>query len=173
MVKYCQSQWPHSLRHELSSLAPTLGSWVRIPLRTWMFGVCMRLFCVCVVLCLGRGLAAGWSLVQRVLPSVKKNYYGTEIETWALNGPEETSRKKDNEILMFTKLYRNEKVLQGSLYDSWHHLLWTALYRGSCMIRSRICLTCLLWNDMRPSLSFVTFCWTSYWKPNPLIIMKS
>jgi hypothetical protein len=31
---------------------------VRIPLRTWMFGTCMCLFCVCVALCLGRGLAA-------------------------------------------------------------------------------------------------------------------
>jgi hypothetical protein len=28
-------------------------------------------FCVCVVLCLGRGLATGWSPVQGVLPSVK------------------------------------------------------------------------------------------------------
>jgi hypothetical protein len=36
-----------------------------------MFGVCMCLFCVCVVLCLGRGLATSWSLVQGVLPSVK------------------------------------------------------------------------------------------------------
>jgi hypothetical protein len=31
----------------------------------------MCLFCVCVVLCLGRGLATNSSLVQRVLPSVK------------------------------------------------------------------------------------------------------
>jgi hypothetical protein len=36
-----------------------------------MFGVCMCLFCICVVLCLGRGLATSWSLVQGVLPSVK------------------------------------------------------------------------------------------------------
>jgi hypothetical protein len=36
-----------------------------------MFGVCVRLFCVCVVLCLGRGLATNCSLVQGVLPSVK------------------------------------------------------------------------------------------------------
>jgi hypothetical protein len=57
--------------HELSSLARTLGSWVQIPLRAWMFGVRMCLFCVCVVLCLGRGLATSWSLVQAVLPSVK------------------------------------------------------------------------------------------------------
>jgi hypothetical protein len=28
---------------ELSSLARTLGSWVRIPRKAWMFGVCMRL----------------------------------------------------------------------------------------------------------------------------------
>jgi hypothetical protein len=34
---------------ELSSLARTLGS--------WMFCVCMRLFCVSVVLCLRSGLA--------------------------------------------------------------------------------------------------------------------
>jgi hypothetical protein len=32
---------------------------------------CMCLFCVCVVLCLGRGLATSWSLLQGVLPSVK------------------------------------------------------------------------------------------------------
>jgi hypothetical protein len=66
------SQWPRGLRHELPSLARTLGSWARIPLKAWMFGVCMRLFCVCVVLCLGISLARGWSLVQEVLPSVKK-----------------------------------------------------------------------------------------------------
>jgi hypothetical protein len=44
--------------HELSSLVRKPGSCVRIPLRVWMFGVCM---CVraCVYLCLfiGRGLA--------------------------------------------------------------------------------------------------------------------
>jgi hypothetical protein len=32
--------------------------------------VCVRLFCVCVVLCVGSDLATGWSLVQGVLPSV-------------------------------------------------------------------------------------------------------
>jgi hypothetical protein len=31
---------------------------------------CMHLFCVCVVLCLGNGLATGCSLVQGVVPSV-------------------------------------------------------------------------------------------------------
>jgi hypothetical protein len=37
----------------MNSLARTLGSWVR------MFVVYMRLFCVCVTLCVGSGLATG------------------------------------------------------------------------------------------------------------------
>jgi hypothetical protein len=32
--------------------------------------LCARLFCVCVVLCVGSGIATGWSLVQGVLTSV-------------------------------------------------------------------------------------------------------
>jgi hypothetical protein len=44
------------VRTVLSSLARRPGSWVRIPLRAWMYDVC-AFFCVCVVLCLGRGLA--------------------------------------------------------------------------------------------------------------------
>jgi hypothetical protein len=36
-----RSQWPLGLRHELSSPARTLGSWVRIPLETWM-SICVR-----------------------------------------------------------------------------------------------------------------------------------
>jgi hypothetical protein len=63
-IKRSRSQWPRSLRHELSSLARTLGSWVRIPLEAWM-SVCVYSVCV-----LGSGLATGWSLVQGVLPNV-------------------------------------------------------------------------------------------------------
>jgi hypothetical protein len=29
--KYCRSQWPRGLRHEMSSPAQTLGLWIRIP----------------------------------------------------------------------------------------------------------------------------------------------
>jgi hypothetical protein len=43
------SQWPRGLRHEPSSPARTLGSWVRITLETWM-SVCVYsvfvLYCV-------------------------------------------------------------------------------------------------------------------------------
>jgi hypothetical protein len=47
----------------MSSLAGTQGSWVRIPLETWMY-------CVYSVFVLGSGFEAGWSLVQGVLPNV-------------------------------------------------------------------------------------------------------
>jgi hypothetical protein len=41
----CRSQWPRGLRHELSSLVLTLGSWVRISLK-----VCMSVYAF--ILCL-------------------------------------------------------------------------------------------------------------------------
>jgi hypothetical protein len=48
-----RSEWPHVLRHELSSLARTLGSWVRIQLKAWM-SVCV--YSVFVLFCVGGGL---------------------------------------------------------------------------------------------------------------------
>jgi hypothetical protein len=57
---FCRSQQPRGIRHELSSLVRTLGLWVRIPLKPWVFGVCVCVyvfFCVYVALCLGTGLA--------------------------------------------------------------------------------------------------------------------
>jgi hypothetical protein len=49
---------------ELSSPARKLGPWVRIPLKA----------CVCVVLCVGSGLATGWLLVQESYRLCKKAY---------------------------------------------------------------------------------------------------
>jgi hypothetical protein len=57
------------LRHEMSSPAWTLGSWVRIPLEAWMF---VWVYSVFVLSCVSSGLATGWSLVQGVLPVVYK-----------------------------------------------------------------------------------------------------
>jgi hypothetical protein len=45
-----RSQWPRGLRHELSSLARKLGSWVRIPLKAWM-SVCTFILCLCRSVC--------------------------------------------------------------------------------------------------------------------------
>jgi hypothetical protein len=67
IMRICRSQWPRGLRHELSSLE----HWDRRFESHSGHGslVCMRLVCVCVVLCVGSGLATSWSLVQGVLPS--------------------------------------------------------------------------------------------------------
>jgi hypothetical protein len=46
-----QSQWPRGLRHELSSLARTLGSWVRFPLKSWMSVLCAFILCLCCSVC--------------------------------------------------------------------------------------------------------------------------
>jgi hypothetical protein len=62
-----RSQWPCGLKNELSSPARTLGLCVRIPLEAWM-SVCV--YSVCVVLCVGSGLAMCWSPVQGVLQTV-------------------------------------------------------------------------------------------------------
>jgi hypothetical protein len=43
-VKITPSQWPRGLRHELSSLARTLGSSVRIPLEPWIFVLVYSVF---------------------------------------------------------------------------------------------------------------------------------
>jgi hypothetical protein len=59
-----RSQWPTGLRHELSSLDRVLGSWVWIPLKLWVSVLCAE------ILCVGRGLATGWYIVQGVLPTV-------------------------------------------------------------------------------------------------------
>jgi hypothetical protein len=57
---HCRSQWPRSLRHDLSSPAGIVGS---NPTR----GMDV---CVYSLFVLGSGLTTGWSLVQGVLPNV-------------------------------------------------------------------------------------------------------
>jgi hypothetical protein len=47
---------------------------------TWGMDVCVRLFCVCVVLCVRTGLATGWSPVQGVLPTV---YRIKKLKNWS------------------------------------------------------------------------------------------
>jgi hypothetical protein len=53
----------------MSSSAQTLESRVRIPLEAWM---CVYVYPVFVLSCVGSGLATGWSLVQGVLSIVYK-----------------------------------------------------------------------------------------------------
>jgi hypothetical protein len=65
----CRSKQPRSLNCELCSPALTLGSWVRISLKAWMF---VYVYPVFVLSCAGSGLATGWSLIQGVLPTVSR-----------------------------------------------------------------------------------------------------
>jgi hypothetical protein len=44
LIYHRLSQWSRGLRHELSSPARTLGTWVRIPLKTWMS---VFILCLC------------------------------------------------------------------------------------------------------------------------------
>jgi hypothetical protein len=67
----CRPQWPHGLRHEMSSLARTQGSAVRISFEAWMYAFFFSAFELSFV---GSGLAAVWYLVQGVLPTVCKIY---------------------------------------------------------------------------------------------------
>jgi hypothetical protein len=59
----CRSQWPRGLRHELSSPARTLGSWVRIQLKARTF-VCDYSVCIRI------GLETGWSPIQQVVTTI-------------------------------------------------------------------------------------------------------
>jgi hypothetical protein len=49
--KVCRSQWPCGLRHELSSLARMLRSWVPIPLKVWMSVLCAFILWLCCSVC--------------------------------------------------------------------------------------------------------------------------
>jgi hypothetical protein len=77
----CRSRWPRGLRHELSSLARTLESWLRIPLKAWVsvcsFGFMSVFSCVSVV-----ALRLADHSSKESYQLCKKNY-GTEEEARA------------------------------------------------------------------------------------------
>jgi hypothetical protein len=55
-IKDHGSQWSRSLRHDISSPARTLESWVRIPLEAWKSA---HVYCVFALPRAGSGLATG------------------------------------------------------------------------------------------------------------------
>jgi hypothetical protein len=60
-----RSQWPRDIKHELSSPAQTLGSWVRNLLGAWMS------VCVCSVFVLS---FVGGAALRRADPPSKESY---------------------------------------------------------------------------------------------------
>jgi hypothetical protein len=56
----------------------TLGTWIWIPLEAW---ICVGVYCVFMLSCVGSGLATGWSPVQWLLPTI----YRIQISQLVLN----------------------------------------------------------------------------------------
>jgi hypothetical protein len=69
-IDKCRSQWPSGLSHELFFPRWKAGIMGSNPARG--LDVCVCIYSVSVVLCVGSGLARGWSPVQGVLPHVYK-----------------------------------------------------------------------------------------------------
>jgi hypothetical protein len=101
-----------------------------------------RLLCVCVVLCVGIGLATGWSLAQDVLPSVRK---------WLWNwrrglGPEWAGRGIEKKIIL-------SEVFSGPTNNNLlksHSLMWylnkAAVQPGKPIILKNLKLHNYIWN---------------------------
>jgi hypothetical protein len=104
--------FPYSgLRHEMSSLARTLWSWVRIPLKAWISVCVFPVF----VFCLGSGLATGWSPVQGVLQTVfwLRNWSETKSFTDALCSKVGATGKQEN----YHESNPGHAVLRRSIYQ--------------------------------------------------------
>jgi hypothetical protein len=94
-----RSQWMRGLRHELSLLSRTLGSWVRITLKAWM-SVCV--YSMFVLSCIRSGLTTGWSPVKGILPTVLgwRNWSETKRFTDAPKW-EQQERERERGLLMW------------------------------------------------------------------------
>jgi hypothetical protein len=123
-----RSQWQRNLKHELSSLARTLGSWVRIPLKAWM-SVCV--YSVFVLSCVGSGLATGWSPIQGVLLTVLRlrKWSETKRFTGALcssgSNRKERERGIDLVIVIIIKLWWTMSMILGIFRVTWSFGKWT------------------------------------------------
>jgi hypothetical protein len=103
-----RSQFSRGLRHELSSLARTLGSWVRIPLKAWM-SVCAFILCLCCPVCRWRPCDGLILRPRSLIVCVKKKDYET--------GEESRAQPRDVEPLM-NEMNEFEKVKGHFLFDS-------------------------------------------------------
>jgi hypothetical protein len=74
--------------------------------------VCLRLFCVCVLSCVGSGLPMGWSLVQGVLPTVYKCKIKEphKEEAKARNGLQRHWRRRRRRRYRYLKKQCNDKM---------------------------------------------------------------
>jgi hypothetical protein len=153
-----RTQWPRGLRHELSSLALTLGSWVRIPLEAWMS------VCVYSEFVLGSGLATDWSLLQGVLPNVRlRNWSETKrfMDALCSKWEQQEQTNPTNRVMIINQLchqkclvqelapYSQIKFVRNRAYLSFGSSFWFIsghlLTRHNCILLSEICFWDYLW----------------------------
>jgi hypothetical protein len=74
--------------------------------------VCVHLFCVCVVLCVGSGLATGWSPAQGVLPIVCR------LRNWKSGqGPTKGCRAIDRSQIVYVLRTISQLLLTWYIYE--------------------------------------------------------
>jgi hypothetical protein len=102
---------------------------------------CVRLFCVCVVLCVGSGLPTGWSAIKRVLPplygfrNLKKRPGSTRAvepltDTEGLSGKFNFYSCRYN--IIAPTLYENpnrERIILRQTYMKYFSTEWTVINR--------------------------------------------
>jgi hypothetical protein len=99
-ISYRRSQWPRGLGHELSSKAGVVGS---NPTRS--IDVCMRLFCIYAVLCVGRGRAKDWS------PSKERYWLCIGLRNWKSNqGQQRPVEPLMDECVRYQGEYNQKKI---------------------------------------------------------------
>jgi hypothetical protein len=103
-----RSRWPRGLRHELSSLGRTLGSWFRIPLKALMSILCAFILYSWCSVCRG-GFGMGWSPVKVVLPTLHRT---KKIKKW-LRPKKGLQKHKNNLLKRSLQLYRYNSLLSN------------------------------------------------------------
>jgi hypothetical protein len=111
----------------------------------------MRLFCVCVVLCLGRGLATSWSLAQGVLSSVKWSW-NWKAEARAQGGCT-ASDKKNTELYSWLNKMDDWPILKETRRNIW----WSPNKKTIKLFTTIVCLVII--NNMVREFSVSSRVW--------------
>jgi hypothetical protein len=110
VIRAVKSRW-HGGRavQGLNCLCP-LKHWDRDSNSTRGIDICFRLFCVCVVLCVGSGLATVWSPVQEVLLSVYKIHSCQINSDWKqASGPNTKDGRNQDEMAGAYSMHGTDK----------------------------------------------------------------
>jgi hypothetical protein len=127
-IKRGQSQWLHGLRHELSSPAQILRSWVWILLEAWM-SVCVD--SVCVVLYVGSGLMTGWFSIQRDRSTL---YMIKKLKKWLRSKKRLNGERAKEELLVCLEINYSSHYVLHPVYVSLAGFIHTCLSHKQSMM---------------------------------------